>query len=147
MNYFFLDVSTYTAQKNNAEKEAVDLIQKFHRFVISDEDLKPLVEFLTQQIDCINKKHKRCNDIRFSFKEGYSDGNWIFDFCDSYKISFRLIKQRHGKAHKRPMPFKARIGSITTYFILIHPACQTSPKLIEGCRYNSAGQRQFIWII
>lgn len=91
MNYYFLDVSAYTAQKNNAEKEAVNFIQKFHRFVISDEDLKPLVEFLTHQIDSINKKHKRCTDIRFSFKEGYSEGNWIFEFCDSYKISFRLI--------------------------------------------------------
>ncbi|MDD2307439.1 MAG: hypothetical protein PHP53_22235 [Prolixibacteraceae bacterium] len=93
MNYYFIDVSAYTALKNNAENEAVGLIQKFHRFVISDEDLKPLVEFLTQQTDRINKKHKRCSNIRFCFKEGYSEGNWIFEFCDSYKISFRLISK------------------------------------------------------
>ena len=93
MDYYFLDVSAYNAQKNNAEKEAVGLVQKFHRFVISDEDLRPLVEFLSEQINRIYKKHKRCADIRFSFKEGYSEGNWIFEFCDSYKISFRLISK------------------------------------------------------
>ena len=93
MDYYFLDVSAYNAQKNNAEKEAVGLIQKFHRFVISDEDLKPLVGFLSEQFNSINKKHKRCTDIRFSFKEGYSEGNWIFEFCDSYKISFSLISK------------------------------------------------------
>jgi hypothetical protein len=93
MEYYFLDVCAYTVPKNNAEKQAVALIQKFHRFVISDEDLKPVTEFWTEQLTLINRQNKRCTDIRFIFKEGYSEGNWIFEMCDNYKVSFRLISK------------------------------------------------------